>query len=248
MTQQNVGSKRTASSTGGTIAAKSHETAEQMKEAVVDQVNQVRDKAQSAKDHTSDRIRGVATQLRGVGDTLREEDPLVAGLADRASDGVENLARYVSSATPQSFVRDTENLARRQPALFFGGAFLLGLAAGRFLKSSAPAGSYSSGSRGYGSDADVSAGNRERRPSGFFPSDQSQGSETQGSDRSTRSNYRFQENYDATFGRESTGLGNTKAADLEAGVKSEFGSPAVPRRTGDGTSSASQSSGKGNLP
>jgi hypothetical protein len=225
MTQQNVGSKRTASSTAGTIAAKSQETAEQMKEAVVDQVNQVRDKAQSAKEHTTTRIHGVATQLRGVGDTLRQDDPLVAGLADRASDGVERLARYVGSATPQSFVRDTENIARRQPALFFGGAFLLGLAAGRFLKSSAPVGSHSSGSsswRGSGSDEDDGFyENRERRPSGFFPNN-----ESPAADRNTRSNHRFQENYDAAFGRDSTGAGASS----------------VPQTSG------SQTSGRGNSP
>ena len=47
------------------------------------------------------------------------------------------LPSYVSSADLKTTVRDVENLARRQPALFFGGAFLLGLAAGRFLRSSA---------------------------------------------------------------------------------------------------------------
>lgn len=247
MTQQNLGSKRTASSPAGAIAAKSQETAEQLKEAVVDQVNQVRDKAQSAKDHTTDRIRGVATQLRGVGDTLRQEDPLVAGLADRASDGVEGLARYLSSTTPQTFFRDAENLARRQPALFFGGAFLVGLAAGRFLKSSAPAGTYSPGSRGYGSDD--SSHDRQDRPSGFFPGNEYQGNEYQGGDRNARSNYRFQENYDATFGRDAPGQVSPKTAGLEAGVKREVGGPPpLPRRPVDGNNEVGQSSGKGSLP
>ena len=37
-------------------------------------------------------------------------------------------------------VRDAEDLARTHPAWFFGGAFILGLAAGRFLKASAQPG------------------------------------------------------------------------------------------------------------
>ena len=194
MEQQNMGSKRTASSASGKIAAKSHETAEQLKDAVVGQVTEARERAQSAKDHTSERIRRAANQLRSVSDTLRDDDPLLADFAERASHGVEGVARYVGSATPQSIVQDTERLARRQPALFYGAAFLLGLAAGRFLKSSRP----SSG------DDDRQLARREyegasrpagERDSGFFSA---------GADRSARSNQRFQENYDAAFGRESS--------------------------------------------
>jgi hypothetical protein len=44
--------------------------------------------------------------------------------------------------------RDVENLARRQPALVFAGAFALGVVAARFLKSSAP--EDDSGDIGYG--------------------------------------------------------------------------------------------------
>ncbi len=209
MDQQNVGSKR-SSSGSGKIAAKSHEAAEQLKGALVDQANTVRDKAASAKDHTTERIRGLATQLQNVGESLREQDPLVAGLADRASEGVQGLARYVESTTPQSFVRDTEQLARRQPTLFFGGALLLGLAAGRFLKGATPTGGFGSG--GYGRDGAYRSGQggyhqgehtdeqggplatSADRSSGFFSPPE----------RSARSNSRFQENYDAAFGRDSS--------------------------------------------
>jgi hypothetical protein len=170
MNQQNVGSKRNASSGTGKIAAKSQEAAEQWKDAVVDQANEVRDKAQSMKDHTSERIRGVATQLQNASETLRDDDPLVADFAERASRGVESIAQYVSSASAQTLVRDSEQLARRQPALFFGGAFLLGLAAGRFLKSSAP-GASSPSSSSEGGDNRALVTTRQDRPSGFFPAD-----------------------------------------------------------------------------
>ncbi|HTV17703.1 MAG TPA: hypothetical protein VMG12_03505 [Polyangiaceae bacterium] len=191
MEQQNVGSKRSASGASGKIAAKSHEAAQQMKDAVVGQVDQVRDRASSAKAQTSERIQGVATQLQGMSDSLRENDPLAADLAERASRGVENVARYVSSSDARRLLRDTEQLARRQPALFFGGAFLLGLAAGRFLKSSSP----------YPDLEHDGPGERDRggplarpgeRESGFFPS----------GERNVRSNRRYQENYAATFGRD----------------------------------------------
>lgn len=191
MEQQNMGSKRTASSASGKIAAKSQETAEQLKDAVVGQVTEARERAQSAKDQTSERIRRAASQLRSVSDTLREDDPLLADFAERASNGVDGIARYVGSATPQSIVQDTERLARRQPALFYGAAFLLGLAAGRFLKSSGPS---SGGGRDFSrreyEGASRPAGERD---SGFFAA---------GPDRSETGNQRYQENYDAAFGRE----------------------------------------------
>lgn len=208
MDQQNVGSKRSATGSGK-IAAKSHDAAEQLKGAVVDQANTVRDKALTAKDNTAQRIRGLATQLQNVGESLREQDPMIAGLADRASEGVQGLASYVESATPQSFVRDTEQLARRQPTLFFGGALLLGLAAGRFLKGAAPTGAFRSG--GYGSQGGhypSGYGQRGYREGEYSEERSSLGSDDRSSgffsppERNTRSNARFQENYDAAFGRD----------------------------------------------
>jgi hypothetical protein len=193
MDQQNVGSKRSAPGAGGKIAAKSHETAEQLKEAVVGQAHQLRETARSTQDHTSHRIRSLAEQLRTASDNLRQEDPLTAGLIERASRGIEDVAGYVRSTSPQSLVRDAERLARRQPALFFGSALLLGLAAGRFLKSSAPHGSF----EGRGEDDESDAGGPLARPqdreSGFFPSNE----------RETGGSQLYRDNVDATFARDS---------------------------------------------
>jgi hypothetical protein len=193
--EQNVGSKRGASESSGSggsgkIAAKSHEAAEQLKDAVVGQAKQLRDNARSTQDHTSDRIRNLAEQLRGASDNLRERDALAAGLVDRASQSIEDVASYVRSTSPRDLVRDAEQLARRQPALFFGSALLLGLAAGRFLKSSAPAAPIERVENEGGALA-----TRQDRESGFFPLSPG---ETSGSQR-------YRENYDATFARDSSG-------------------------------------------
>lgn len=163
-------SDRSSSESASGMAAKSHEVAGQLKDAVVDQANQVRDRAQSAKEHTAERIRGVATQFKSMGDTLREEDPFVAKVAARASSSIEGVAKYVDSASAQSFIRDTEQLARRQPLLFFGGAFLAGLAAGRFLKSSRPEGSSYDREPGAQTLGEGSAPRMQERPSSYFPS------------------------------------------------------------------------------
>jgi hypothetical protein len=193
--EQNVGSKRSASEGSGSggsgkIAAKSHEAAEQLKDAVTGQANQLRDNARSTQDQASDRIRNLAEQLRNASDNLRERDALTAGLVERASRGIEDVASYVGSTSPGSLVRDAERLARRQPAVFFGSALLLGLAAGRFLKSSAPGGPLERAE-----DEGGPLATRQERESGFFPS----------SPRERSSNDRYPENYDATFAREASG-------------------------------------------
>ena len=61
---------------------------------------------------------------------------MVARYAEKASDRIDRTAQYLSTTEPQQIMRDAEAFARREPAVFFGGAFLLGLAVGRFLKSS----------------------------------------------------------------------------------------------------------------
>jgi hypothetical protein len=93
----------------------------------------------SANEHAAERIRRIATRLGRVGDALRPEDGLASSVMQRASIGFGRLANYVSSTDLPRFVRDMEQLARRQPILFFGGTFLAGLALGRFMKSLTPA-------------------------------------------------------------------------------------------------------------
>lgn len=53
------------------------------------------------------------------------------------------LDRYESPEARRA-VQDTEQFARRRPALFFGGAVLAGLAVGRFFKSASPGASATS--------------------------------------------------------------------------------------------------------
>jgi hypothetical protein len=93
------------------------------------------------------RVRGVGTALRSAGEQLREEDDVVAGYAEKASERIESIASYLDSAEPRELARDAEDLARTHPAWFFGGAFLVGLAAGRFLKASTESGFGGAGSR-----------------------------------------------------------------------------------------------------
>jgi len=126
------------------LADKAGEAAEQAKQAAIERVESLREQAVSGieqgRSQVAERIRHVGSALRSAGDDLRDQDEVIATYLDRASAGVERVASYVTSANPQSLARDAQDFARQRPAWFFGAAFLLGLAGGRFLKASAARG------------------------------------------------------------------------------------------------------------
>ncbi len=123
------------------LAGQAERAAEKIANSAVDRVQEARDKAESGlsqqRGQLTQRIRRVGDALRTTSDELRLEDEVVADYLDQAGDRVERLASYVKSANPSDMVRDVQRFATERPAWFFGGTFLLGLAAGRFLKSSA---------------------------------------------------------------------------------------------------------------
>jgi hypothetical protein len=121
----------------GVIAAKSHETAEQVKSVARERVEQVRKIADDARQTAGEKVQQLAETVRWIGGNLRHEDQaFIAGYADAASDRLAELASYIESSDTQDLVHDVQTFARRKPGYFFGGAVLLGLAAGRFLRSS----------------------------------------------------------------------------------------------------------------
>jgi hypothetical protein len=64
--------------------------------------------------------------------------PQAAQYIRQASEQIQSVADVVRERDMRELVGEVENFARRQPTLFFGGAMILGFAALRFLKSSAP--------------------------------------------------------------------------------------------------------------
>ena len=89
----------------------------------------------------------VAQTLRQTSDQLREQNKgaAVHEYIASATDQVERFSNYVRSANVSQMVNQVEQFARRQPGLFLGGAFVLGLLRARFLKSSGQASSAYSG-------------------------------------------------------------------------------------------------------
>jgi len=110
---------------------------------------QARSMASSQKDRAAQGINDLAGALRHSSDELRQSDSApIAGVLDGVAGRVESAGTYLQTHDVDTLRRDAEDWARRNSGLFIGGAFLIGLAAARFLKSSSPASSYE-GYEGY---------------------------------------------------------------------------------------------------
>ncbi|MGF1472260.1 MAG: hypothetical protein ACFB50_11035 [Rubrobacteraceae bacterium] len=121
---------------------KAAEIADQGQEKAAEVASQGREKAKgqisTQKERASGELQGVARALRSTGEQLREEDQASIGrYADQAAEQFERFAEYLGEKDSEQLLRDVEDFARSRPAVFLGGAFVFGVAAARFLKSSA---------------------------------------------------------------------------------------------------------------
>jgi len=87
-------------------------------------------------------LTSVADTIRQVSSTLRETDEqtgvtdTAAKYSDSLAKQIEQISGYFERSDVREMVSDVEKFARKNPAVFIGGAFVVGLLAARFLKSS----------------------------------------------------------------------------------------------------------------
>ena len=89
------------------------------------------------KNRAADGLGGIANVFRSAGNELRSENEAVAAYVDMASDQLRRFADQIRQKGVADMLDDVQSFARRRPALFIGGAFLVGVGIARFLKSSA---------------------------------------------------------------------------------------------------------------
>ena len=101
------------------------------------------DQANTQKERAADGVSQLAQAMDRVSGELQGDQPMLAGVAETAAEQTQRIGQFLRERDISDIVRSTEDLARRQPLLFYGGAFVLGVALARFLKagSSAPNGS-----------------------------------------------------------------------------------------------------------
>jgi len=131
-----------SSQTQSDIGAKAQDVVEQTQQKAGEVADQVKQQAtsqlSSQKDRAVESLGTVADALRQTGKHLHENNQHgLEQYANKAAERVEQFSGQLRGKDVQEIVRDVERYARRQPTLFLGGAFALGLLGARFLKSTA---------------------------------------------------------------------------------------------------------------
>lgn len=124
--------------------AQADQTAEELRNEAAEKVQQAGQRARQGidegKHRVAERLRSVSSSLRQASEQFPEEERSVTRYVDKAGDGIDRVARYIDATSIDTAVRDMEQFAKRSPAVFYGSAFAIGLAAARFLKSRASGG------------------------------------------------------------------------------------------------------------
>lgn len=116
-------------------AAKLGETA---KELASGAAVQVQDAVLQQRAVGADYIGSIAAAAERAAGEFDHAMPQAARYIRQASEQIQSVADVVRERDMRELVGEVESFARRQPTLFFGGTVILGFAALRFLKSSAP--------------------------------------------------------------------------------------------------------------
>jgi hypothetical protein len=98
---------------------------------------------EQAKNTVDARMSDVAHELGSVADVVRQtsqevggDNQTIARYGEKFAEQIESVSSYLDERSLDDVLNDVQNFARRQPAVFLGGAFMLGLMVGRFLRSS----------------------------------------------------------------------------------------------------------------
>lgn len=99
--------------------------------------SRVRSRVQEGKSQVADSLGAVAGTLKQSGSSLRDQQQNMAGeYVERVASQIERAAGYLQRTDAADLMRGVERFARRQPAVFIGAAFAIGVLGARFLKSS----------------------------------------------------------------------------------------------------------------
>lgn len=147
--------EKTNQQTGG----QNQDLLQHAKQAGGEIVSQVQQQASTqidrGKETATNELSQVVNAVRQLGQTLSSGEAngpiarFTAQYSDKAADSLERLSNYIREQDPKRLLNDVQNFGRRQPALLLGGAFLLGFAGARLIKSSMEAASQDSMNKGY---------------------------------------------------------------------------------------------------
>jgi len=137
------------------VQHKAGEKASAAKEQVKRTAAQVGEQAKSTVDS---RLSDVAQELGTVADTVRQvsyeaesagNSEVVMRYGEQIAEKLDGISSYLNENGIEEVLTDLQDFARRKPGVFLGGAFMLGIVVGRFLRSSSePMYDYNQGGHG----------------------------------------------------------------------------------------------------
>jgi len=147
----NSGDSDTGNPITGQVKQGSQQALQQTQQTAGQVAGQAKDQARSMfetqKGQVTDQASKISQALRQSGENLQTQNVgPAATVLSTAADRLDGFSSYLQGRNADQLVQEAESFARRNSAVFLGGAFTLGLLAARFLKCSVPSSS-SSGSR-----------------------------------------------------------------------------------------------------
>lgn len=116
-----------------------HEIKETASQIASEAKHQAASQLANQKERATEQLGSISTALQQTSDKLRDqEQTAIADYVSEAARRVDHLSDYLRNHSLSDLMGEAERFARRDPALFLGGAMLLGLFGARFLKSSRP--------------------------------------------------------------------------------------------------------------
>jgi hypothetical protein len=133
MTERSTGSSTSSGGSPDRLQQAASDIVDKTTETVS---NRVDDQATGQLQRAGDVLGSLAQAVRQSGDQLRDQQPQVASVADTAAGQIDRVASHIRESRPKDLLQDVEQFARQQPAVFLGGALLVGAVAARLLKAS----------------------------------------------------------------------------------------------------------------
>lgn len=136
---------------GETAVDKAQQVAEKTQEKVSETASVAKEQAkraatqvtEQAKSTVDTRMTEVATEIGSVASAVRQtsydigsENQTVARYGEKIAEQLEGISSYLNEKGVEDVLTDLQDFARRKPAVFLGGAFMLGMVVGRFVRSS----------------------------------------------------------------------------------------------------------------
>lgn len=160
-----TGSSEETQQEEGQAKQQSREVARQGQEQASYYAGEVRqrieDQIDTRKEWASGELSGISKALRQTSSQLKEQDQDSVGqYAEQAAGQTDRLSEYLHDKEADQLIGEVESFARSRPSVFLGGAFVVGIAAARFLKSSSGgSGGSGQGSQGGQTDSQSPIGN-----------------------------------------------------------------------------------------